>query len=285
MKYFKILLFVFSMSASTVLSQETKKDSIPEKPARPAFESSYLINNPSNVLFARKTLEIQIKHRFGLINSGENDLAGIWAPSNIRLGVSYAVGDRWTLGFGTTKFDRLQDFSLKIALFRQTRSNKVPISASYFGNFTIDARKKEDLKFDQDRFSFFHQIIFSKRFSSNFSLMLAPSISHYNVVESDMNNDLFAIVFGGRCKISPQSAILLEYNQPFASSTEEITSDYGPKPGFSIGMEFSTSGHAFQLFITNYNALVPQKDMMFNQNDFFQGDFLIGFNITRAYRF
>lgn len=285
MQYFKILLFAFSISVFTVVSQETKKDTIPEKPARPAFEGSYLINNPTNVLFAKKTLEIQIKHRFGLVNGGDNDLIGIWAPSNIRLGFSYAVGDRWTLGFGTTKFDRLQDFSLKIALFRQTRSNKVPISASYFGNFTIDARKKEDLKFDQDRFSFFHQIVFAKRFSPNFSLMIAPSISHYNVVESNMNNDLFAIAAGARCKITPQTAITMEYNHPFASEVDGLSADYEPKAGFGIGVEFSTSGHAFQLFITNYNALVPQKDMMFNQNDFFNGDFLIGFNITRAYRF
>ena len=285
MRYYKILIFAFSMSVVSGLSQETIKDTVPEKPARPAFESSYIINNPSNELFGRKTLEIQIKHRFGLVSGGENDLIGIWAPSNIRLGFSYAVGDRWTLGFGTTKFDRLQDFSLKIALFRQTRSNKVPLSASYFGNFTIDARKKNDLKFDQDRFSFFHQLIFSKRFSPAFSLMLAPSISHYNVVESDMNNDLFALAFGGRCKISPQSSILLEYNHPFTTAVEGVTSDYDPKPGFGIGFEFATSGHAFQVFITNYNALVPQKDMMFNQNDFFKGDFLIGFNITRAYRF
>jgi hypothetical protein len=285
MKYYKILVFAFSISAFSAWSAEIKKDTIPEKPARPAFESSYLINNPTNVLFAKKTLEIQIKHRFGLVNSGENDLVGIWAPSNIRLGVSYAVGERWTLGFGTTKFDRLQDFSLKIALFRQTRSNKVPFSASYFGNFTIDARKKNDLKFDQDRFSFFHQIIFARRFSPDLSLLVAPSLSHYNVVESTMNNDLFAIAIGGRCKISPQTAVTLEYNHPFPGNKEENSSDFEPKPGFSMGVEFSTSGHAFQLFVTNYNALVPQKDMVFNQNDFFSGDFLIGFNITRSYRF
>ena len=285
MMFNKILFFAFSLLSCSVFPQEIKKDTIPDKPARPAFESAYLINNPTNVLFTEKTLEIQIKHRFGLVNGGENDLVGIWAPSNIRLGVSYAIGDRWTLGFGTTKFDRLQDFSLKIALFRQTRSDKVPISASYFGNFTIDARKKEDLKFDEDRFSFFHQIIFARRFSPDFSLLLAPSISHYNAVDSGMSNDLFAVALGGRSKISPQTSILVEYNHPFPKAMGDATVDSDPEPGFSIGVEFSTSGHAFQLFITNYNALVPQKDFVFNQNDFFSGDFLIGFNITRAYRF
>ena len=64
-----------------------------------------------------------------------------------------------------------------------------------------------------------------------------------------------------------------------------------PKPGFSIGAEFATSAHEFQLFLTNYNGLNPQKNAMYNQKEFFptanffQGDYLIGFNITRVYNF
>ena len=45
-----------------------------------------------------------MSHRFGLITGGDNDLAGIWAPSNIHIGASYAVHDRLTLGGGITKF-------------------------------------------------------------------------------------------------------------------------------------------------------------------------------------
>jgi len=285
MEYHKILFFALLLLSLSVVSQESNENAIPEKPERAAFESSYIINTPTNLLFAKKTLEIQIKHRFGLINGGENDLAGIWAPSNIQLGITYAFSDNWALGFGTTKFDRLQEFSLKAAILRQTRSGKIPASVSYYGNFTIDARKKEQFRFEQDRFSFFHQIIIARRFSPNFSLQIAPSISHYNVVESGMNNDKVAIALGGRYKISPQTSILVDYNHPFTHHLGGITRDNDPKPGFGIGVEFSTVGHAFQLFITNYNGIVSQKNNMFNQHDFFKGDFLIGFNITRAYRF
>ena len=58
-----------------------------------------------------------------------------------------------------------------------------------------------------------------------------------------------------------------------------------PHPGISVGLEFATSAHAFQLFATNYNGLVSQKNIMFNGNDFLNGDILIGFNITRIYNF
>lgn len=286
MKNFKIILIGFLIFPLVMFSQVKVKDSIIDKPERPAFESSAIIDNQTNVLYSRNTLEIQMSHRFGLINGGENDLAGFWAPSNIRIGLSYAVLNRITIGYGTTKFDRLQDFNLKAALLRQTRSNKTPLSITYYGNMTVNAKKKENFNLKQDRYSFFNQIIFAKRFNSKFSLQIAPSISHYNLVESFMKNDRFAVAVGGRYKISPNTSIMFDYSQPITQWEDPETPDMDFNlPGISLGVEFGTSGHAFQLFITNYNGIVPQKNYMFNQNDFFDGDFLIGFNITRKYNF
>jgi hypothetical protein len=157
----------------------------------------------------------------------------------------------------------------------------MPVSVSYYGNFTVDARKDNEFYNIQDRYSFFNSIIIAKRFSPEVSLQLAPSISHYNKVTSAMRaNDLIAIAFGGRFKVSPQTALIVDYTQPVTTYSQD-----NPKPGLSVGVEFSTSAHTFQLFATNYNGLVPQKNIMFNTNDFFKGDFLIGFNITRNYSF
>ena len=267
------------------LAQEQAQDSVVDKPQRPAYESSFIIDNPTDVVFNKKTLEAVITHRFGLINGGTNDLAGIWAPSNIRIGVNYSPHDRLNIGFGTTKFDRLQDFNWKAALLRQTRSDKIPVNVSYYGNFTIDARRKENFALDQHRYSFFHQLIISRRFSQNFSFQVAPSVSHYNVVEPRMPNDVIAVSVGGRLKISSQTSILLDFTQPFVHHLDGVELEMDPEPGLSLGFEFATSSHAFQVFISNYNGIVPQKNIMFNQNDFFEGDILIGFNITRLYNF
>lgn len=265
--------------------QELQKDTIPDKPERLAFESSFVIDNPTNVLFEKKSMEFHINHRFGLVGSGNNDMFGLWAPANIRLGLTYAFFDGLTLGFGTTKFDRLQDFSMKLALIRQMRSGKVPISISYYGNFVIDARKKELFEYDQDRFSFYNQIIFARRFSPGFSMQLAPSVSHYNLVETGLENDVFGVAVGGRVKISPQTALLIDYSHPFTNYPDRDGVDINPEPGVSLGIEFSTAGHAFQLLISNFDGIIPQRNFSFNQNDFFKGDFLIGFNITRVYKF
>jgi len=315
MKSIKIVLWVCFLFSALGMAQDTKNDSIPaepqrtdtipeipqvvdsistklkqknsihEKPQRPAFESSFIIDNPTNVVYSKKSMEMQIKHRFGLINGGNNDLAGLWAPANIRIGLTYTFFEGVTLGFGTTKFKRLQDFSLQTRLFRQTRSEKIPLSVSYYGNFVIDARNKELFEFSQDRFSFFHQIILARRFNRNLSLQLAPSISHFNLVNAGRKNDIFGLSLGGRYKVSPQTSILVDYSHPFTNYLEVDGEDINPKPGLSIGVEFATSGHAFQLLVSNSNGIVPQEIYGFNQNDFFKGDILIGFNITRVYKF
>lgn len=279
--YFIVALFFPFL----LLSQKREKDSVVDKPERPAFESSFIIDNPNNVLFSKNTLEVQMSHRFGLINEGTNDVLGFWGPSNIRMGVAYSVHDRLTLGFGTTKFNRLQDFNWKVGILNQTRSGRIPVSISYYGNFTIDARRRENFSLDQHRYSYFNQLIIARRFSPKLSMQLAPSISHFNLVENRMRNDVIGIAFGGRYKISDQTSILWDYSQPFTHHLNGERLDIDPEPGISLGFEFATSAHAFQLFITNMNGIVPQQNYMRNTNDFFRGQILFGFNITRNYNF
>jgi len=281
--YIKILFVLLMLPVISIAQEDSTEDTtnvkVKEQLERPAFEGASLIENPTNVLFDKNTLEVQMQHRFGLLNE-TNTLAGIYGDgANIRIALSWAFHERLTLGYGTTKNSRLQDFFWKAALLRQTRSNSMPFSVSYYGNFTIDARPEATFNLVQDRYSFFNQIIIAKGFSPNVSMQIAPSVSHFNAVGTDMENDMFAIAFGGRVKISPNTAIIFDYSQPITKF------DSDPKPGISIGAEFATSAHAFQIFLTNYSGIVPQQNYMKNQNDFFNGDFLIGFNITRIYNF
>lgn len=278
MKNYIKILFVLLLLPFVAVAQDSTK--VKEALERPAFESATLIDNATNVLFAKNALEVQMQHRFGLINDDKNDMAGFWGDANIRIALSYAIHERVTIGYGTTKTGRLQDFNWKLALLRQTRSNSMPVSVSYYGNFTVDARSKDKFDFIQDRYSYFNQVIIAKRFTPELSLQVAPSISHFNAVDAGTKNDMIAIAFGGRYKISPQTAIIFDYSQPLTQFDQK-----NPNPGISIGTEFSTSAHAFQIFLSNYSGIVPQQNYMKNQNDFFKGDFLIGFNITRVYNF
>ncbi len=284
MKLNKSLLITLLALPFSLFAQEN--DTIPnaEAPAkkevklqRAAFESAMIIENPTSIVNPKGTLEMMIQHRFGLV-TGENNLIGLWAPANIRFGLGYSITDRISVSFGTTKDNRLQDFALKGALLRQTKDNKIPVNVTYYGNAAYNATTVTDFNKATDRWSYFNQLIISRRFNSTFSFQVAPSISHYNIVESTMKNDMFAVAVGGRVKVSPSVSVLVDYSHPLTTFEKNT-----PKPGVSIGAEFSTGSHAFQLFITNYKGIIPQQNYMYNQNDFFNGEFMIGFNITRLW--
>ena len=285
MKNYKILLFTFLILPLFTFSQEEVQEKVVDKPERPAFESSTLVDNQTNVLFNKNTLEVMMQHRFGPMDY-QNTLLGIYGSSNIRIGFSYAILDWVTVGYGITKSNITSDFSLKAGILQQTRSGRIPLSLTYYGNVAIDGRSGDanDGVFltRQDRYSYFHQLIIARRFTPNFSFQIAPSLSHYNTVDYGYVNDRFSIAFGGRYKISPQTSIIVDYSQPITSFDDDSYNN----PGLSFGVEFSTSAHAFQLFLTNYNGIVQQQNYMRNTNDFFSNHgALIGFNITRRYNF
>ena len=282
MKINKSILTAVLVFPLMLLAQE-KNDTIvaPKvKLERAAFESASLIESQTNVLYTKGTLEMVMNHRFGLVNSGPgaNDMIGIWAPANIRIGVNYSITDFITVGLGTTKDNRLQDLNYKIGLLRQTLSNKMPVSVSYYGNVACDARPTSLFLNFSDRFSFYNQLIIARRFNANFSFQVAPSFSHINYAERPIKNDIFAVEMGGRVKINPTTSILVDYNLPITTYEGNRT-----KPGMALGVEFSTGSHAFQLFITNYKSIIPQENVFLNQNNFLNGKFLIGFNITRLW--
>jgi len=293
--YILIILMTLPFTGIAQESENAAKDTTvvkKDKLERAAFESSYVIDNPTDVLLRKNALEVQFNHRMGIIKGWE-DLGGLWGASNIRIGAAYGVHERVTLGFGTTKNRRYQDFSAKVAILRQNRSGKMPVNLTYFGNFVYDAREQSTtnnppINYQQDRLSYFHQLILSRRFNSKLSLQFAPSISHYNAVYDGMSNNRIALAFGGRYKITPNTAILIDYSQPLTQFDDDLSKDpdteavrYTNYPGLSLGFEFG----AFQLFVTNYSGIIPQDNYVWNKNDFFAGQIMLGFNITRIYNF
>lgn len=279
MKRFNIFSFMLlSLLTTNLFAQEAdslskKKD----KPQRAAFQSAWLIDNVTGVLNPKKTLQFDIQHRFGVIKSGNNDLAGLWGPSNIRLAFAYSISNSVTLGFGTTKDYRLQDFNIKVGLLRQTRSGKIPMSLTFYGNTAYDARKSSFFPTNSNRFSYFSQLLIMRRFNQSISFQVAPSFSHYNIVDPSQSNNLFAVAFGGKVSIGETTAILVDYNQPLGK--------FSSNPGLALGIEMSTSGHSFQVFVGNYNRILPQANYFLNENKLSERQFLIGFNINRLWNF
>jgi hypothetical protein len=264
------------------------------RPAKPAFESGYLIDQQTAVIPVKNTLEFVIHHRFGPMNNGKSDLYGIYAPSNIRLGLNFSFTDDLEVGIGTTKNQKYQDILIKYNILKQTRSMSMPVSVTFFENFAINANDKSvfgtEYKFSH-RFSYFSQLIITHRFNNMFSLQVSPSFTHYNSTDTLYDHDKIGLSFGGRVKITPQTSIIAAVDMPMwvKGIREYEKPENLAKSNLCLGLEISTSTHAFQIFITTAQGILPQENMMWNHllgsKKLSTSNVLLGFNITRLWNF
>ena len=259
------------------------------KPVKKTFDGIMLGDNQTVMVPVKNTLELDIMHRFGTWNKGYEDFFGLFAPSNIRLGATYSFVKNLNVGVGITKANMLWDVSAKYAIIRQTKT-KYPVSVTYFGSMEIDSRKKENFNYTTDRFSYFHQLIIARKLTDKLSLQVAPGVSHINSVDGYytktgaiapvMKHNHYAVSVLGRYKLKETMAVFFNYDQPLTKHPSN-----NPHPNIQLGFEMTTSAHSFQFFAGNYFALSSVRNNFFNKNDFTEGQFLIGFNITRLWNY
>ena len=142
--------------------------------------------------------------------------------------------------------------------------------------------------------SYFNQLIIGRKFTKEITVQLMFNYSHFNLVDTvhriasepaenanDVKNDNFGIGFAGRYKFSAQGSAMIEYEHP-------LTTPENIKPNLSLGVEWATSAHAFQIFITTYNGIMYQHNLAYNTKDFMTNGLRgmrLGFNITRNWNF
>ena len=71
------------------------------------FKSSRLVNFQTVETTGRRTLDVRISHRFGLLNGGINTLYGLDGPSNLRIGLDYSFDGRLQAGIGRSAYQKM----------------------------------------------------------------------------------------------------------------------------------------------------------------------------------
>jgi hypothetical protein len=128
-----------------------------------------------------------------------------------------------------------------------------------------------------------------RKFNDKLSLQVAASFSHLNIVplfkdenkitQKEYEHDNLGVSFIGKYKVGEWINVIVNYD---LNLTEHKTID--PKPNIGFGLELTSSAHQFQVFASNYYGIIPERKM-FNRNDPGEGQFLIGFNMTRIWNF
>lgn len=286
-----LLLLNGALRAQDSTTAEPPKAPVKVKPVKNTFQSVWISDNQTVMVPVKGTMEMDIMHRFGTWNKGYQDFAGLFAPSNIRIGISYVPINKLNVGIGFTKTTAavipkasissvsgpLWDASLKYSFITQTKG-RYPVSITYYVNASYNTKKDPNhdiYRYSSDRLSYFHQILIARKITDKLSVQVAPSLSHHNVVNGyftklndstlkinrSMQSEHFAVALSVRYKLTTVTSLMLNYDQPI---TRHATSN--PNPSLSFGVEFNTSSHSFQLFFTNFYYLNPAINNMYNTN-------------------
>ena len=280
-----LVLLILSLSITSLFAQQDSIKQATSKPVRFTFGTTTLIDINTTESPYKGGLELEIHHRFSLIENYHN-LFGIYGSANTRIGLNYGITDRLMIGAGTTKDNKVQDVQWKYSILKQTEDNKIPVSLSYYGNIGLDLRDKEvfgpTASFRQiHRLSYFTQLIIARKLNNVFSLEVAPSVAYFNSVQqnadstSGYKNLNIGISAGARANVFGPHSVILEYDQLLTKQNIAVQ----PKPNLSLGWEISTATHTFQIFVANYNQIINQYNLVFNTNDWKKSQWLIGFNI------
>lgn len=246
------------------------------------FKTTRLINGHTVENVGKKVLDVKISHRFGKINGGGYELFGL-DNATMRMGLDYGITNTLMVGIGRSTYQKTYDAFFKWKILRQsTGKKKMPVTLSYVPTIAFKTLKFEDdtrENYYTSRLYFTHQLIIGRKFSEGTSFQLMPTFSHRNLVQLAKDpNDLLAVGFGGRQKLTKRVSLNFEYYYQLPGY--KLT---GTKNSFSVGFDIETGGHVFQLHFTNSQGMSERTFISETTGDWGKGDIFFGFNISRVF--
>src|SRR5215831_10238983 len=101
-----------------------------------AFKSSRVINSHSIEMIPKGNMDFRILHRFGLVNTGGNNLWGL-DQANMRFGFDYGLFRDLTVGIGRTNVNKEFDGFLKYRPLLQSKGpHSSPVAIVVIGGMT-----------------------------------------------------------------------------------------------------------------------------------------------------
>ncbi|XOV95273.1 MAG: DUF5777 family beta-barrel protein [Bacteroidota bacterium] len=247
------------------------------------FKGTRIANGHSIETKGAGELEFIISHRFGALSSGAYNLWGLDA-AYIRIGLEYGITDRLGVGVGRNSYNKIYDGYLKYKILRQsTGPGSIPLTVTAFASTaiqTIEQKTSDPTLVFTDRLTYTYQVLIARKFSPDFSFQVSPTFMHSNRVDQTMeNNDMMALGFGGRYKLTRSFSVNAEY---YLRLNEHPNSPYYNL--IAIGFDLETGGHVFQFILSNTQGMVERTFISQTAGDFFGGDIHFGFNITRSFQ-
>lgn len=294
------LLIAIPSNAQEINSEEAT--AVKPKIVKNTFQSTYIINMHSVEIVPKNYLQFMVAHHFGNVwtkglPTGQNFAQILGLNSGIAktyVSLDYSPSNFGNMGIalaGNLSFEGWVKFKL---VRQQTGSKNIPVSISWLTltnvNTQEDPSNNENPNYTSwNKFSFLHQLIIARKLNSKFSVQIAPTMVHYNIVPYGINNDnnIFSVTWGGKYQVKPNTAITLEYSRQI-NMYEDILSSSGAIENFNpnlfaLGVEFNSGGHVFQFYIGNTTDATNITQLSRNTNFIKDGHLALGFRLNRSF--
>ncbi len=291
MKHLQFFMLFLSICAGSSLSAQVER-------VYQTFKDSRVINLHSVETLAQGRLDIRITHRFGDIggdNGGWSNFYGLEQAADVMIGAEYGFTDNFTMGIyrskgagqtptGENGLNQLINHLLKYRLVQQ--SNRLPFSATAIvtTSLSTSTRIEESEAILQSFPEFAHRLVYTgqvaigRKFSPGFSLEIVPGITHRNLVLPGDQNNLFSLGAATRIQLSRTFGLVADITAPIGSDRPN-ESDYRPAVG--VGVEIETGGHVFQVNFTNATGIIENDYIPYTTSQWSEGEFRLGFTISR----
>ncbi len=272
------LLITNSLSAQEddLLAEEESSNTKTVQKVDYAFKTTKVINLQSLEITDPGVLDFKMMHRFGPLNSGPYKAFGL-DLATARFGFEYGIVNNLMIAAGRSNVNgnKNVDALLKYRILHQNTTNSIPISLEFVAGTQYLLGSQYANSTDQQRSSYFGQVIIGRKMDEDFSIILSPTFL-MNATSAMDNTQQWALGVGMRHKISARSSINLEYIPVLTNKGTMVNS-------FSLGMDVETGGHVFQFHVTN-SAGLNEAQFISNTNESWKDRGIrFGFNLSRVF--
>ncbi len=285
----KILLLAIPLSifaqisfAQDSLLDELGSDEKTTEYAKYSFKTNRIINMHSLESTAEGVLDMKISHRFGVIDEGIYDLFGMDVATQ-RIGFDYGVTNDLTIGVNRNSVKKSLDGFIKYRLLRQSKGKvNMPITLSLLTSMAVETQKWGDQtreNYFSSRLFYTNQILIGRKFNDVFTLELAPTVVHRNLVTTKgEKNTVLAMGIGGRIRLNRRTTFNAEYIYVLPNQLGDAY-----KNSLSIGVDIETGGHVFQLHFTNSTSMSEYSYITQTEKNWGKNAVRFGFNVSRVF--
>jgi hypothetical protein len=295
MKRFAITAWALCICSISIFSQEEATETPSSKKVKETFSTSRIINGHSTEVLEKNELEFRVEHKFGDMfgaNGGVHQFFGLDNSADIRIAFEYGITDYLMVGVGRNKgagpYRGLVDGFVKGKILSQTEDNSMPLSLAVMGGATITYAKSDGditsvTNYDQfaHRLAYASQLIVARKFGNWGSIALMPTYTHRNYVAFEDQNGLFSLGGAFNVKFAKKFGVVVEYYHNFHS--QNMRQQF--KNSLAVAFEWNTFGHVFSIYLANARGFSEQQFIPYTTSNWLDGQFRLGFAITRSFQF